>query len=46
MAPEWDHTKGTPDVDERRTPPGLNGNYRQGSAPRLEFETYKTSTKY
>jgi hypothetical protein len=46
MAPGKYHTKGTPDVDERGTPHGLNRNSRQGYAPRLEFETYKASTKH
>ena len=40
------HTKGTPDVDERRTSPCLNQDFRQNFTPRLELETYKASTKH
>ena len=37
------HTKGTPDVNERSTPHRLYGHFHEGLIPRLDFETYETA---
>ena len=38
-----DHTKGTPDVNERSTPHRLSGDFYQVLAPRLDFETFEAT---
>ena len=41
-----DHTKGTPNVNERSVPHRFHGDLHQGLAPRLDFESYEAVEVY
>jgi len=46
MARGQDHTKGPPDVDEKRTTSHFYGDFLQAHTPRLEFEAYEAAANY
>jgi len=46
MARGQDHTKGPPDVNEKRTPSRFYGDFLQTHAPRLDFEAYEAAANY
>ena len=46
MEREQNHTKGTPDVNERSTPHRLYWHFHQDFIPRLDFETYEAAGFY